>query len=410
LKLHQSLIQAVAEALQDVFLQQQRADKVVERLLRSNPKWGSRDRAFIAESTYDIVRHWRKIAWLLSQQSANVASENPNGWTTQDWQTLVGIYLILRGEMLPNWAAFEGLDAQSIIANNLATAQNRALHASIPDWLDERGQSELGDIWATELAALNQPTQLVLRANTLKTNVLDLQQQLQAQNWASNTTPLTPDALVCEKRGNIFANELFKAGNFEVQDAGSQCIAPFLGVEPTMRVVDACAGAGGKSLHFAALMHNKGRIIALDTEDWKLEELRRRARRNDAQIIETRVIDSTKIIKRLYQTADRVLLDVPCSGLGVLRRNPDAKWKLSPESIDHVRATQQDILQRYCQMVRIGGRVVYATCSILPSENQEQVKKFLAQNPNFEWLDERILTPAKDGFDGFYMALLTRKA
>lgn len=211
-----------------------------------------------------------------------------------------------------------------------------------------------------------------------------------------------------KKRGNVFQIDLFKNGFFEIQDAGSQTIAPFLQVESGMRVIDACAGAGGKSLHLATLMGNKGRVISLDTEGWKLDELQRRARRNGLFNIETRVIDTTKVIKRLHESADRVLLDVPCSGLGVLRRNPDAKWKLQPEFLDEIRVTQASILENYAKMAKVGGKVVYATCSILPSENENQVKAFLEKNKNFRWLDERKITPATEGFDGFYMALLER--
>jgi 16S rRNA (cytosine967-C5)-methyltransferase len=178
-----------------------------------------------------------------------------------------------------------------------------------------------------------------------------------------------------------------------------------------MRVVDACAGGGGKTLHLAAMMENKGSIIALDTQGWKLEELRKRARRAGASNIETRSIESKKTIKRLYNTADRLLLDVPCSGLGVLRRNPDAKWKLQPEQIDQLRQTQQDILQSYAPITKPGGRMVYATCSILPSENQDQIQTFLASSTgkDFKLISDQKILPQDDGFDGFYMALLERK-
>ncbi|MCL4153173.1 UNVERIFIED_CONTAM: hypothetical protein GTU68_012878 [Idotea baltica] len=178
-----------------------------------------------------------------------------------------------------------------------------------------------------------------------------------------------------------------------------------------MRVVDACAGAGGKTLHLASLMENKGQIIAMDIYENKLNELKRRAKRNGAHNIENRVIDSTKPIKKLYDKADRVLIDAPCSGLGVLRRNPDAKWKLQPEFIDKIKVTQQDIIQQYSRMVKAGGQMVYATCSVLPSENQEQVATFLQSESgaNFTLLKDNKLLSHKSGFDGFYMALLERK-
>ena len=173
-----------------------------------------------------------------------------------------------------------------------------------------------------------------------------------------------------------------------------------------MRVIDACAGAGGKSLHLAALMQNKGKILALDVHTNKLEQLRKRAKRAGIDIIETRLIEGTKTIKRLVNSADALLLDVPCSGLGVLRRNPDSKWKLKPERLLELQDLQKKLLRDYSQMLKVGGRMVYATCSILPSENQRQVQDFLSQHKNFELLAEKTLRPDIEGYDGFYFASL----
>jgi 16S rRNA (cytosine967-C5)-methyltransferase len=395
-KLHPVLLKAVAEALNDIFRNGKYADKVIERLLKSNPKWGSRDRAFLAETIYECVRWWRLYAYL--SQSVSLSIDEVKG--------VIGAHLVLKYEQ--NLDEFKSLDFEKLKTRKAAISE-RAIKYSIPDWLDEVGANELGEAqFEAELIALNKPAQVILRCNELKTGVLDLQKKLRALEWETKTTPLSKDALVLQKRANVFQSELFKNGFFEVQDAGSQTIAPFLQVEPGMRVVDACAGAGGKSLHLATLMQNKGRIIALDTEGWKLEELQRRARRNGIFNIETRAIETTKVVKRLYETADRVLLDVPCSGLGVLRRNPDTKWKLKPDFLDEIRATQATILENYAKIARVGGKIVYATCSILPSENENQVKAFLEKNKNYKWLDERKITPATEGFDGFYMALLER--
>jgi 16S rRNA (cytosine967-C5)-methyltransferase len=177
-----------------------------------------------------------------------------------------------------------------------------------------------------------------------------------------------------------------------------------------MRVIDACAGAGGKTLHLAARMKNKGKIIAMDVEQWKLDELMKRARRAGVSNLEPRLIDSSKVVKRLENSADRLLLDVPCSGLGVLKRNPDAKWKLSEGFINEVRDLQQHILNDYCTMLKPGGFMVYSTCSILPSENEKQIQSFLkGRKGTFTLLREDHLWPS-DGFDGFYMALLRRDA
>jgi len=195
-----------------------------------------------------------------------------------------------------------------------------------------------------------------------------------------------------------------------VQDASSQLVAEFLKIEPGMRIVDACAGAGGKTLHIASITQNKGRIISLDTEQWKLDETKKRARRAGVSNLEIRLIEGSKTMKKLHDTADRLLLDVPCSGLGVIKRNPDAKWKLSLEFINRLKVMQAEIIQDYSKIVKVGGKMVYATCSILPSENQGQVETFLKNNPNYKLEEEKIVLPSESGFDGFYMARIIRES
>jgi 16S rRNA (cytosine967-C5)-methyltransferase len=285
----------------------------------------------------------------------------------------------------------------------------RKVRESIPDWMDEMGEKELGDKWEKELEALNQEASVVLRVNTLKISRQGLQKQLEETENIITQAPVEfPDALLLEERQNIFTRQQFKDGLFEVQDGGSQLIAPFLQVKPGMRVIDACAGAGGKTLHIAALMQNKGRIIALDTEEWKLEELKKRGRRAGVANVETRLIESSKTIKRLESSADRLLLDVPCSGVGVLKRNPDAKWKLTVEFMDRVKELQQHILTDYSTMLKSGGLMVYSTCSLFPSENENQVTAFLEkQKDKFELVEQKSVFPS-EGFDGFYMALIKR--
>ena len=220
-----------------------------------------------------------------------------------------------------------------------------------------------------------------------------------------------PDALILTERANVFLTDAFKDGLFEVQDASSQLVAYFLDVQPGMRVVDTCAGAGGKTLHLASLMENKGQLIAMDLYESKLKQLKIRAKRNGAFNIEPRVIESTKTIKKLHEKADRVLIDAPCSGLGVLKRNPDSKWKLQPEFIDNIRKVQAEVLENYSKIVKPGGKLVYATCSVLPSENQEQIKHFLSTEigKQFNFVKDHKVLASQSGFDGFYMALLERK-
>jgi len=247
--------------------------------------------------------------------------------------------------------------------------------------------------------------------NTLKTTVERVKNVLFDDGIETETLKGYPQALKLKERTNVFITEAFKKGWFEVQDASSQKVAQFLNPKPGTRIVDACAGAGGKSLHIASLMENKGQIIALDIYETKLKELKRRARRNGAHNIETRVIDSTKVIKKLIAKADKVLIDAPCTGLGVLKRNPDTKWKLQPKFLETLIETQSNLLDSYSRMVKPGGQLVYATCSILSSENDKQIKNFLHRKTgqDFTFVKDEIIYPSKTGFDGFYMALLQKK-
>jgi 16S rRNA (cytosine967-C5)-methyltransferase len=395
MKLFTNTVYAVVHAIDEIFNQNRYADKVIEKTLKSNPKWGARDRGFIAESVYDMVRWWRLINFL-----------SPS----KDNYQLFGTYWLLQGRTLPDWKEFKGLDSDTI-HRKYERLNNRAVIQSIPDWLDEMGAELLGDKWEEEINTLNQQAEVVLRVNTLKITREQLMNRLAGEEIESYAPKGYKDALVLAKRQNVFKNAAFKEGLFEVQDASSQLVSAALDVEPGMRVIDACAGAGGKSLHLAALMQNKGRILSMDTEGWKLQNTKIRARRNGISIIEPRVIEGNKTIKRLSESADRLLLDVPCSGLGVLKRNPDTKWKLTPESIAKVQGIQEEILQNYSSMVKKGGIMVYATCSILPSENQHQVEKFLASEKGkaFELLEDQKVLAQESGFDGFYIAKLKRK-
>ena len=196
-----------------------------------------------------------------------------------------------------------------------------------------------------------------------------------------------------------------------MQDAASQQVAELLQVQPGQRVVDACAGAGGKSLHLAALMKNKGKIISMDIHEWKLKELKTRAARDGVDIIETKVIEGSKTIKRLEGGFDRVLLDVPCSGMGVLRRNPDTKWKLTLAEIERLQQLQREIISDYSKLAKPNAVMVYATCSILHRENEDQVKWFLTTDEGQKWtLDKEIrIWPHTHGFDGFFGARLIKK-
>lgn len=403
MRLHRNLVFATINALNEIFNEGNYADKVVAKYLKTDKRWGSKDRKFVAETIYDIVR-WKRLYAEIAE--AKEPFDRDNLWR------LLAVWAILRGYNLPDWKQLEGTPARKIKGRFDELSKIRKFRESIPDWMDVVGVAQLGEeTWTKEIAAQNEQAQVILRVNTLKISVQELQKKLAAEEIATQTLKDQKDALVLEERANVFMSPLFKEGFFEVQDASSQLVAPFLEVEPGMRVVDACAGAGGKTLHLASLMQNKGQIIAMDLYESKMKQLKLRAKRNGAFNIEYRIIDSTKVIKKLHDKADRVLIDAPCSGLGVLKRNPDSKWKLQEAFIEDIKKTQQEILQNYSKMVKPGGLVVYATCSVLPSENQLQIKNFLQTEwgKNFTFVEEKIILAHQTGFDGFYMAKLKRK-
>ncbi|MCP9746894.1 RsmB/NOP family class I SAM-dependent RNA methyltransferase [Lacihabitans sp. CS3-21] len=398
IKLFPPLIEAIEKALVEIFVENRKADKAISGILKSNPKWGSRDRGFIAENTYDMVRNWRLINYCYGE-------DDVSNKLTGTYRELIGIWLIFKGYDLSSSTLFGKIDIEKINERRLEADKDRRIKFSVADWMDEKISEEIGEAWPAELEALSNQAEVFLRVNTTKISKEDLIKLLQEKDVEVSEVEGVESALLLKKRMNVFSLEEFKKGFFEVQDAGSQMISELLDIQPEQRVIDACAGAGGKTLHMANIMKNKGRIIALDVEEHKLVELKSRAKRNGLSNIEPKLIES-KTIKRLRDTADRLLLDVPCSGLGVLKRNPDAKWKLKPEFLDEIKQVQATILQDYSKILKSGGKMVYATCSILPSENEKQVEKFLANNPDYFLIKEKKVSPAQTGFDGFYMALI----
>jgi 16S rRNA (cytosine967-C5)-methyltransferase len=376
----------ILHTLELVFTKGLHVDKALAMVFSQNK---GQHKEEVAEAIFDLLNNWRFL-WACRQQEPSTDE--------QALKTALWTWELLQKEQAP-----EHKDRQ-LIWNQRGSMDKVAL--SVPAWLYEWGYQQSGEAWRKELAAMNQPAKTVLRVNTLKIDRDHLRKQMPDSaivDWA-------PEALAFSEHTNLYARAEFHQGLFEVQDASSQAVSLLLRVEPGQRVVDACAGAGGKSLHLAALMKNKGRIISLDTSDRKLAELRRRARRAGVSIIDTRLIDSSKAVKRLYDSADRLLLDVPCSGTGVLHRNPDLRWRLSETMLKELMEKQKQILSQYSKILKKDGRMVYATCSLLTCEGEEQIAWFLQQNPDtFQLVEEKRFSPAKDGFDGFYAAVLTKK-
>lgn len=403
MRLHRNLVFAVVDALNLIFNDGEYADKVVQKVLKFDKRWGSRDRGFIAETTYEMVRYKRLYAEIAGVKQP---------FSRQELFRMWAVWAVLKGIQLPDWKQIEPTPERRIKGKFDELSKIRKYREAVPDWIDELCVTALGeDLWTKEIEALNQQAEVILRTNTLKTTKEKLRKALLDEGIVAEPIKGYPLALRLPERANVFVTQAFKNGFFEVQDASSQLVSALLDVQPGQRVVDTCAGAGGKSLHLAALMENKGQLISMDVYFSKLKELKRRARRNGAHNIETREIDSSKVYKKLYGSADRVLIDAPCTGLGVIRRNPDTKWKLQPEFLDKILATQAEIIRNYSKIVKPGGKMVYATCSILPQENGDQVQSFLKseEGKDFKLVKEKNIYASTSGFDGFYMALLDRK-
>lgn len=403
MRLHRNLVFTTIDSLMAIFNEGEYADKVVARALKKDKRWGSHDRKFVAETIYEIVR-WKRLYTEIAEVKEPFNRD-------KIWR-IFAVWAVLRGYNLPDWKYFEDTPVRRIKGKFGELTKTRKFRESIPDWMDELGVKELGEeTWTKELAAQNEQAKVILRVNKLKTTKEKLRAILMDLNIETEFHKDYPDALILTERANVFLTDAFKDGLFEVQDASSQLVAYFLDVQPGMRVVDTCAGAGGKTLHLASLMENKGQLIAMDLYESKLKQLKIRAKRNGAFNIEPRVIESTKTIKKLHEKADRVLIDAPCSGLGVLKRNPDSKWKLQPEFIENIKKIQAEVLENYSKIVKPGGKLVYATCSVLPSENQEQIKHFLSTEigKEFNFVKDQKVLASESGFDGFYMALLERK-
>ena len=427
MRLHRNLVYTTIDSLNAIFNEGEYADKVVARALKKDKRWGSSDRKFVAETIYEVVR-WKRLY-------AEIA-EVREPFNREDLWRMFAVWAVLRGYPIPDWRQLEGTPERKIKGRFDELSKIRKMRESIPDWMDELGVKELGEaLWTKEIAAQNQPAKVILRVNTLKSTKENLRSLLMDLNIETEFLKDQTDALVLKERANVFLTDAFKEGLFEVQDASSQLVAAFLDVQPGMRVVDTCAGAGGKTLAIGASMRNTGRLYAMDTSAHRLDALKPRLARSQLSNVHPAAIahERDDRVKRLAGKIDRVLVDAPCSGLGTLRRNPDLKWRQTLQSVAELQAKQFSILTAAAKLLKVGGRLVYATCSILKQENQEIIEAFLKIHPEFELLDPKVvltapfprqndlpigasadslfwqLWPHQHETDGFFAAILQRR-
>ena len=394
------------------------ADAVVSRYFREHRQLGHADRAFVAETVFAVLRRGRSI-------EARCAGQ------LSDRRRLLATLALVRGwsqrELAPVLKASEEewlAAAKAVPEADLPPA----VRCDLPDWLYARLEQQFGADEVLALSrAMNQSAPLDLRVNTLKGDRDTLLAKLAADDIAASPGALSPLAVRLRDKPALAKHPLFLEGAFEVQDEGSQLLGFLLEPKRGEMVVDFCAGAGGKTLLLGAQMRNTGRLYAFDVSDKRLANLKPRLARSGLSNVHPARIEHERDqkIKRLAGKADRVLVDAPCSGLGTLRRNPDLKWRQDEKSVAELTVKQASILDAASTLVRPGGRLVYATCSLLAAENDAIVAAFLEKHPDFSLLpasavlgkqgivfegDMLRLLPHKHNTDGFFAAALERKA
>ncbi len=387
-------------ALRAVLPLEHPADSILRHFFRENPKLGASDRAFVAEAIFGILRH-------------RFFLECVAGTSTP--RSLLLVYLVkFQGMNLRELIALVSeAEAKWLAGIKAVTAESQPLdiQAEFPQWLMEKLRGFLTDIEILSLGrSLQQPASLDLRVNTLLASRGEILALLGEDGIEGNITPYSPIGIRLAGKPAINRHELFLSGKVEVQDEGSQLLGYLLAPKRGDMVVDFCAGAGGKTLMLGALMRSQGRIYAFDISEKRLNNLKPRLKRSGlSNLYPQRIANENDIkVKRLAGKIDRVLVDAPCSGLGTLRRNPDLKWRQSPQSIEELKRKQAAILSSGANLLKPGGRLIYATCSFLPEENREIVERFLASHPQFMLLNcAEVLMQQKIPLDtGVYLQLL----
>ena len=413
------------------------ADDIAAEYFRRRRYIGAKDRTQVAAYVYAVLRHRATIDWWIARAVKSEVAPGPRSrmiaalgvidhWTADDVATNFDGDRFRPAPLAPA----EQRLARALAGRTLTHPEMpRATACDIPDWLEPPLAEMYGRRLDDEMAALNAPAPFDLRVNALKADREGARRRLAAEHIAAEPTPWSPLGLRLKHRVPLAATLAFKDGLVEVQDEGSQVAALLAGVRPGMRVVDFCAGAGGKTLALAAQMRNKGKLVACDTAGWRLERAGQRLRRAGISNVERRVLASERDpwVKHHTNSFDRVLVDAPCLGIGSWRRNPDAKWRATPQDLAELVVRQRDILASAARLVKPGGRLVYVTCSLLREENEAQAEAFLAAHADFSlypasraW-EETIggscpagddylrLTPARHGTDGFFVAIFERQ-
>lgn len=431
--------QAAIEILKELEANERPVDRIIAYYFKTRRYIGSKDKKAIAEAVYGVLRQQGLIDWALTQLDVPLKPRpRVAAWVLLETEHKDLRYVFTGEKYAPQklWRTEKAVMDVVKVVNKNKKNMPLAARFNYPGWLEGSLQKAYGSSLAKAMAALGEKAQADIRTNTLKTTPAALTKALEAEGYGVAPAPYAPNGLRLDDPKNLFQLGVFKAGLFEMQDAGSQLIAALCGVGKKQKVTDFCAGAGGKTLALAAMMGNSGILTAGDIIPQKLEELKKRLKRAGVDNTHLRQWSSEADawVKRQKGTQDVVLLDVPCSGSGVWRRNPDAKWSLTQERLDELCAIQQRILQSAQRLVKTGGRLIYATCSILPEENEHQIERFVSEHKAFKIIPIQTLwqplaakgvvsgvcpelkaktlrlAPHTTRTDGFFIAILEKQA
>ena len=423
-------LQATLALLHEIDVVPRPADAVLSAWFRERRAIGAKDRGLIVTALLAILRHQARLGWWLKTLDRPANPRN----------RLLAWLVLGEGrspdEVRTLWTSARDLpaltDRERWLIGKLQGAaiahpdMPEAVRLEVPAWAAEPLRERFGDTFAREMAACLKPAPLDLRVNPVKTTREGMLAALQTLGIAAEATPFAPHGIRVRARPSLSDLPMLKSGEVDIQDEGSQLVALLVGARPGERVVDFCAGAGGKTLAVAADMANRGHVIACDVSEGRLKRAAERFRRAGLHNIETRLLASEidKWVKRHKGFYDRVLVDAPCSGTGTWRRNPDARWRTLGAGLETLVPEQARILASAARLVKPGGRLVYATCSLLPAENEAQVEAFLGANPGFRVVpvravvpgltasahpDHLALTPARHDTDGFFAAVMERE-
>jgi 16S rRNA (cytosine967-C5)-methyltransferase len=399
------------------------ADRFIREFFRARRYAGSKDRAAVSERVYDVFRHRAEFAWRMGSDANRALAI---GSLLNDGGDADAIAALFTGDGYGPAALSDS--ERAAIAQAASEEMPVHVRGEFPEFLQSELQRRFGDALLDEMRALTERASVDLRVNTLKAERGDVLQELQANGLEAQPTPFAPHGIriaAGKAAASLQQTRLFLNGAFDFQDEAAQIAAVLCDAKPGMRVLDLAAGAGGKSLALAAAMQNRGNIVACDIRQGALDNLRERATRAGVEVI------TAKLVSRLRdeEMFDVVLVDAPCSGTGTWRRQPELRWRITPERLDELNTLQDSLLDQAAAHVQPGGRLVYATCSLLPRENEDRIAQFLKRNAAFQSLSverawreaggEKVVpgmaeafraSPLTTGTDGFFVALMQNAA